>query len=69
MSKGRKCPVCGHWTYRVFCGSYDEEGKKLEPEQGHCSYCGFNYMEHVCYSLASQARSYRPYLKLRGIKL
>lgn len=60
-----KCPVCGHFTYKDYSGRYEEhikysEGyKKVTPDCGKCSNCGFFYMQHVKHSLEEQAEKYK----------
>lgn len=67
MTKREKCLVCGHKTYREEEGLYDAEewgqGKKLTPDEGNCSHCGFIYQEHFDYPFEKQAKKYKEFLK------
>ena len=66
MARGKKCPVCGHFTYREWKGEYDKEewgqGRKLSPDFGHCSYCGFTYEEHIWFPFEEQVKNYKKFL-------
>ena len=65
MSKGKRCPVCGHWTYRHTDGSY-EGFQKITPDIAHCSYCDFRYEEHIRRSEIEQVYDYLRYLEMEG---
>jgi len=66
MAKGKRCPVCGHWTYRCRKEDYDFGGfvqilseiKLFRPNRCLCSYCGFFYNEHMNSSEENQAKHY-----------
>lgn len=57
------CPVCGKRTYIDYEGEYDipdESGaKKLSPDTGYCSNCGFVYEEHIKHPLDEQVKKYK----------
>jgi len=69
MAKGKRCPVCGHFTYREWKGNHDTEkwgeGRKLNPDYGRCSYCGFVYVEDVRYSFERQVEAYKRFFRRR----
>jgi len=71
MAKGKRCPVCGHFTYREWKGNYDNEewgeGRKLNPDYGRCSYCGFIYIEDIRYSFDEQVMKYKAFIERRTI--
>lgn len=54
----KPCPVCGKCTYKEWEGVY-EEYKKLSPDYGECSSCGFTYQEHIRYPLSEQVEAYK----------
>jgi len=60
--KGKKCPVCGKWSYFCWPGSYDRgewgEGRKVSPDYYRCTKCGFSYQEHVLISEEEAAQAY-----------
>jgi len=53
----KKCPVCGKRTYRCWSGTW-EGYKKLSPDYCRCSYCGFEYTEHISFSEEELAKKY-----------
>jgi len=61
--KGNKCPVCGHSSYFEVEGLYDTEewgqGRKLTPDQGYCTICGFFYEEYINYPFEEQTVKYK----------
>lgn len=60
MSKGNKCPVCGHWTYRCSNFVYPMyDGTTSSPyKQYYCSHCCFLYEETCEDSEEKQAHEY-----------
>ena len=60
--KGKRCPVCGRWSYFCWPGSYDREewgeGRKINPDFYRCTKCGFSYEEHVLIPEEEAAKAY-----------
>jgi C4-type Zn-finger protein len=59
-----KCPVCGRYKYVEYQGEYDIPddfggAKKLSPDGGFCSHCGFRYSEHINYPFEKQVEDYK----------
>jgi len=54
--KRKQCPVCKKWTYKEWEGNYDHM-KKISPDYGECSNCGFVYSEGRK-SIDEQAKSF-----------
>lgn len=67
MSRGKRCPVCGHWTYRHTEGHY-EGFQKLTPDSARCSYCDFRYEEHIKYLEIEQVNDYLRHLEMEGLE-
>ena len=61
--KNLQCPNCGKNTYEEWEGEYDipdESGaKKLSPDTGKCSSCGFSYSEHIEHPLEEQVKNFK----------
>lgn len=64
---GGNCPVCGKKTYSFFSGMCNRS-KKLTPDTGECSACGFHYSEHIQHSLEEQVREFKASLKRKEAK-
>jgi len=62
-----QCPVCGNLTFSITQGEYDipdESGaKKLSPDVGGCTSCGFYYQEHIRDPFEDQVRRYKNHLE------
>lgn len=56
------CPNCGAsndegWYFSV--GYVEVDGMQIDPDEGSCSNCGFQYHQHVKHSLKKQLEKFR----------
>jgi hypothetical protein len=53
-----ECPNCGSQDYWKFYSGWID-GEPIEPDTGHCEWCGFQYSQHVDYPESYQVARYR----------
>ena len=52
------CFACGKEAYLFYSGECDPDGPQLEPDVGHCWFCGFDYSQHCKHPMAEQVAEF-----------
>jgi len=53
------CPNCGKpWHYYRGACEVGPGGQQLEPDEGYCEHCGFQYQQHCEHPLVKQLEKF-----------